>query len=222
MTIQDWKFTKGAGGAKSGRTQGPLIIGQEETGLENAFSNVALNATQPVNTAVPMMYPQMWAPQVVWPYYWPQVGNRSFANHRELQGTQVPSPLNLQKSNYIGPESTETSPYSPGFSPYVDYGVQSPLWSPYTPATYTLGAIGQERGVSMLSPYSSMHPYQQRSPAKYLTRSPHDYSSGHHNVVDIERIRQGLDVRTTVRHNVSVSSLTVLNLPIDHAPKHPE
>lgn len=28
-----------------------------------------------------------------------------------------------------------------------------------------------------------------------------DSSSGHHNVVDIGRIRQGTDVRTTVRHS---------------------
>ena len=184
------------------RHQGPLIIGQEETGLENALGNVALTAPQQMVYA-----PQMWAPSMVTPYYWPQMGNRSFANHRELHGAQMPSPLNLQQASYSVPASTETTPYSQYFSPYVGYGLQSPAWTPYTP-----GAIGQERGVSMLSPYSGVHPYQQRSPAKYLTRSPHDYSMGHHNVVDIERIRQGLDVRTTVRRYASFCPSTTLTL----------
>ncbi|MCJ1287610.1 hypothetical protein MMC26_006962, partial [Xylographa opegraphella] len=35
-------------------------------------------------------------------------------------------------------------------------------------------------------------------PHKSGPRHNHEYSSGHHNVVDIERIRQGLDVRTTI------------------------
>ena len=220
MTITDYKANKESKTPKTIKNQGPLIIGQEEPGrtdLETAFSNVSVNDQQPIVSRQPfisqqpmmtqqqpqvahqpLLYPQMWAPTMVSPYYWPQLSNRSFSNHRELQRTHMPSPLNLQKSGYSAPESTETSPYSPFFSPYVDYGVQSPLWSPYTP-----GAIGQERGGSMLSPYSGIHPYQQRSPAKYLGRSPQDYSSGHHNVVDIERIRQGLDVRTTVRCNAS-------------------
>ena len=39
--------------------------------------------------------------------------------------------------------------------------------------------------------------YQQRSPTNG-PRQNCEYAAGHHNIVDIERIRQGLDVRTTV------------------------
>ena len=40
---------------------------------------------------------------------------------------------------------------------------------------------------------------RQYGPHKNGQRHNHEYASGHHNVVDVERIRQGLDVRTTVR-----------------------
>lgn len=200
MTIRNYGSGKNTLTTLPKQSQGPLIIGQDETGLETALGNMTMNTPQP------LMYGRdLWASPLLSPYFLTETPTRSFANHRELNGAQMPSPLDLQKSSYSGPESTDTSPYSPFFSPYVDYGLQSPPWSPYTP-----GAIGQERGVSMLSPYSGVHPYQQRSPSKYLGRSPHDYSSGHHNIVDIERIRQGLDVRTTVRRNTFFSSSTTL------------
>lgn len=133
------------------------------------------------------------ASPLVSPFFKLGSANRSFSNHRELSSQQVPAPLNLQNANFSGPESTETSPWSPFFSPYGAYALHSPLWTPYTP-----GAIGQERGTPMMSPYTGMFPYQQRTPTKFIGRSPYDYSSSHHNVVDIERIRQGVDVRTTV------------------------
>ena len=206
MTIRNYGSGENAIAPQPSKNQGPLIIGQEETGLETALGGMKL--------APPGMYGrEFMASPLVSPYFLPEAPNRSFAYHRELNGTQMPSPLDLQKSSYSGPESAETSPWSPFFSPYVDYGLQSPLWSPYTP-----GAIGQERGASMLSPYSGVHPYQQRGPGKYLARSPHDYSSGHHNIVDIERIRQGLDVRTTVCGNASPSCHNTHAVFIDNAP----
>ena len=174
-------------GAQPGRSQGPLIIGQDDTGLEDAFGGMKLNLPQSTYGHGFLASP------LLSPYFLPEAANRSFAYHRELNSQQVPSPLNLQKTNHSGPESAESSSYSPFFSPYVDYGVQSPLCSPYTP-----GAIGQERGATLISPYPGIYPYQQRGTPKHTGRSPHDYSSGHHNVVDIERIRHGLDVRTTV------------------------
>jgi hypothetical protein len=58
------------------------------------------------------------------------------------------------------------------------------------------GVVGQER-VDHSPRYAPLVYYQRGSPMK-MNRSTHDYASGHHNVVDVERIRQGLDVRTTV------------------------
>lgn len=67
------------------------------------------------------------------------------------------------------------------------------------------GAIGQERGQLR---HSRSH-YGQQISGGHITsragRSEQDYASGHHNVVDIERIRRGLDVRTTVSSKKSTS-----------------
>lgn len=133
-------------------------------------------------------------PSLLAQYPIPQLSaGRSFAFHRDFNTHQMPTPLNLQKTNFNGPDSGETSPFSPFFSPYPEYGMQSPLWSPYTP-----GAIGQERSASVLSPYRpGYYSSHQRVPHKYMGRHS-DFPSGHHNVVDVERIRQGLDVRTTI------------------------
>ena len=175
------------------------------------------------------------ASPLVSPFFMPQAANRSFAYHRELNSQQVPSPLSLQKTNFNGPESTESSSWSPFFSPYGDpYGLQSPFWTPYTPGAigqergtpimspYTPGAIGQDRGNSIMSPYSGIYPYQQRTPGKLIGRSPHDYSSGHHNVVDVERIRQGLDVRTTVCYRAKLFRKSTKGVVADYATQHSE
>ena len=62
------------------------------------------------------------------------------------------------------------------------------------------GVVGQERAVT---PTQQAHSYPSiylpQRPAKSGLRQQHDYATGHHNIVDIERISQGLDVRTTVR-----------------------
>lgn len=128
------------------------------------------------------------------PYTVPQPSTgRSFAFHRDFNTHQMPAPLDLQKTNFNGLNSGESSSFSPFFSPYPDYGLHSPLWSPYTP-----GAIGQERATPTLSPYRhGFYPYHERFPHKFMGRHG-DYPSGHHNIVDVERIRQGLDVRTTI------------------------
>ena len=61
------------------------------------------------------------------------------------------------------------------------------------------GAIGQERG-QVYQPQLKNGGFSshRHGPLKFGSRQPHDFASGHHNVVDVERIRRGLDVRTTV------------------------
>lgn len=54
-------------------------------------------------------------------------------------------------------------------------------------------------------------------------RRPNDASAGHHNVVDIERIRQGSDVRTTVRSAAfALVRSTLTNISRGHASKYSE
>ena len=130
---------------------------------------------------------------------------RSFAFHRGINNNQGPATLDLQTTNFNGPDSAEASPFSPFFSPYPEYGMQSPLHTPFTP-----GAIGQERTTPVPSVYRSAYsPHNQRLYYKFPGRHS-DYPSSHHNIVDVQRISQGLDVRTTIM---------LRNIPnkVDHA-----
>ena len=70
-----------------------------------------------------------------------------------------------------------------------------PVATPFDPH----GLIGQERQPTGRSYFSlTPHSCQRRSPIRMGGRADHEYNSGHHNVVDVERIRHGLDVRTTI------------------------
>ena len=78
--------------------------------------------------------------------------------------------------------------------PYQNIGMQSPAWTSSSP-----GAIGQERGALTLSSHCQGAQGQRHSGQPKLSgRQYHDNPSGHHNVVDVGRIRDGIDVRTTV------------------------
>lgn len=77
---------------------------------------------------------------------------------------------------------------------YPGYSIQLPSWMACGP-----GAIGQERATAPPAQVRSRpYPQQHRAPSRVVGRQNSDYTSGHHNVVDVERIRRGLDVRTTV------------------------
>ncbi len=61
------------------------------------------------------------------------------------------------------------------------------------------GAIGQERGQAYPTHFrNGGYSPQRRGPPRFGGRHAHDFASGHHNVVDVDRIGRGLDVRTTV------------------------
>ncbi|KAI9796807.1 MAG: hypothetical protein M1833_005950 [Piccolia ochrophora] len=61
------------------------------------------------------------------------------------------------------------------------------------------GAIGQERSQLQHLRFPHIANSSSRQLTTKLTgRCDQDFASGHHNVVDIERIRRGLDVRTTI------------------------
>ncbi|KAI9761197.1 MAG: hypothetical protein M1840_001997 [Geoglossum simile] len=63
------------------------------------------------------------------------------------------------------------------------------------------GVIGQERGLLRQSSDYLPGRYSGQNRGTHnrvVARHDQDYTAGHHNVVDIERIRRGLDVRTTI------------------------
>ena len=91
----------------------------------------------------------------------------------------------FQQSSYDGSSAEMYPQFDMNIAPWTGFGP---------------GVVGQERAVPSFYQARSNCALQQQQPPITRSGSRHhnDYASGHHNVVDIERIRQGLDVRTTV------------------------
>lgn len=191
--------------------QGPLVIGQENVGLESAFGDFSLSGRHVSNDS------EVLNTTSVSPYFLSSPASRSLSYRRDIAGQQLPSALDNGRFNgYVARSSGSSPQWSPVYSPFPNYTLQSPNWTAYSPGAYSSdsyspgmynpcgyspGAIGQERIVpqtpQLRAPY---YLQQQRGLTKLIGRQNHDYASGHHNVVDVDRIRQGTDVRTTVRH----------------------
>lgn len=190
--------------------QGPLVIGQENSGLESAFGNMSVSGRQDnYDSGVPNT-------AFVSPYFLSNPASRSLSYRRDIAGQQLPSALDNCRFNGNVARSSGSSPqWSPVYSPFPDCTLQSPSWTAYSPGAYSPGsyspgmynpygyspgAIGQERIVPHTpQPRAPYYLQQQRGLTKLVGCQNHDYASGHHNVVDVDRIRQGTDVRTTVR-----------------------
>ncbi|KAL8944397.1 MAG: hypothetical protein Q9216_000448 [Gyalolechia sp. 2 TL-2023] len=116
-----------------------------------------------------------------------------------LTTTLTPSFFNAQQeggaSNFMMREPESGSLPSP---PYVrsgpPFGMQGRPWGIFNTASFGPGAIGQER-IPPLSPFDTL---QSRIPFRNGGRHIREHSGGHHNIVDVDRIRQGADVRTTI------------------------
>ena len=191
------------------REHGPLIVGQENVSLDNAFGNMALNGRRQSYDSDALRA------AFVAPYFLSNAASRSLSYRRDIAGQQLPSALDACRHSGDLTQSSGSSPqWSPVYSPYPDYTLHSPSWATYspgayssssyspgmiTPTGYSPGAIGQER-VAPQTPQSrpSQFPQQHGGLSKIGNRQSHDFASGHHNVVDVDRIRQGTDVRTTV------------------------
>ncbi len=177
---------------------GPLIIGEEDNGLENALVKMSVSsgsATTKQEAQPSTPYPSLLEATPT---------SRSLTLRKDLGGHHTPSPLTHSFNGGDRSDSQGSPFWSPTYSTGSGYQIPSSIWSSASP-----GAIGQERG-AMLSPCFSnfyekplgngafdMHQHQ-RSLYKGGRRH-NEHSIGTHNVVDIHRIRIGLDVRTTVR-----------------------
>lgn len=170
------------------KSNGPLIVGESDSTIVRSFGNLTLGSCRGIYNAEYLTSP------LASPVFHPNSADRSLGYRSEFQSGQlIPSPEE-HGQGFTPRSSSQSSPWSPGYSPYSDFGPHSP-WAALNP-----GAVGQERG----SPHypqarSGQYVHQQRSSGKSAGRQSHDFSSGHHNVVDVERIRLGTDVRTTVR-----------------------
>ncbi len=169
------------------KSPGPLIIGQE-TSLESDFASMSpydrLDTYGP-ETSNPSSHLQH-------PYS--TSASRTLAYRKDFNEQNAPSSHDSYKQGYMGRSSNHSPFWSPSYSTFLNPGLQSPIWTAFNP-----GAIGQERGTpTLLHQRQGYHPQQNRAQGKIGGRQSHEYASGHHNIVDVDRIRQGIDVRTTV------------------------
>lgn len=179
------------------KTHGPLIIGQQDTGISQAFERLNLSSCHDIYSTDYSNSP------LASPLFFPTSANQSFGCISEYQNEQSLSSTEDYGSGFTPRSSGPSSPWSPTYSPYSDFGLHSPSWA------FNPGAVGQERATPLLPHARSGHfLQQQRFSGKPAGRHSHDYSSGHHNVVEVDRIRLGTDVRTTV----SVQSLPRQNM----------
>ena len=160
---------------------------QHSSGLGGAFAHMTLGARRGSYETVPYELPGMSV------YARPSPTGRSTMPREESFG-YWPSPhVGLTGHSYPR-RDLKAHPIVYGTRPQEEAIVPLGPWDVLGP-----GAIGQERGQTFQPQFRS-GPYspQRRGPPKFGGRHTHDFASGHHNVVDVERIRRGLDVRTTV------------------------
>ncbi|KAG8532028.1 uncharacterized protein KY384_003664 [Bacidia gigantensis] len=166
------------------KTPGPIIIGQDDSRLDQALSKMTLDSYR---ESTLLHTPRQ-------SLYQSNSTEDSFTGRKVAGGQHIPSPLNSLAPSYGGPGPMYSPTWTTSCNTYAGYGMTSPLWSQYSP-----GAIGQERGSpSLPGDYRNAHPSQPKALTRSSGRQQPDYAPGHHNVVDMDRIRAGLDVRTTI------------------------
>ena len=157
---------------------GPLIIGPEKTSLEQSMTKLALT---------PMKQP---APKYL-----------------DLSTPPVPGLSPASSSTPDSQEVGDASPFGRTFRKGASQVFQTPQRS--NPHYATGGSFGPTLYPTVTPRFASYEAklthlmqlpnHQAISPLTKLNLRQHsDCLSGHHNVVDIERIRLGLDVRTTI------------------------
>jgi hypothetical protein len=111
------------------------------------------------------------------------------------------------------------SPFNHGMSLLLDRypnPVQAnPLMTPMSPPYQVIGSLYQTPPSPALTVSNNQSPSRpmpmygrpdaRRQNATRVNRSPHSNAAGHHNHVDIHRIREGIDVRTTVCSSVEAT-----------------
>ena len=171
----------------TGKVLGPLIIGQE-CGLDSALGSMNLNTHRDTYG------PQTPRTPSFSPFHISTPTSRPPPQRNNANGQPTPSALNSYTAGFPSGASYHNSTWSPTYMPYPNLGMQSPLWASSSP-----GAIGQERGALTIPPRCQGSQGQRDGgQIKSGGRQYHDNPSGHHNVVDVGRIRDGIDVRTTV------------------------
>ena len=189
LTIAPYQPDLGGPTQRFSKSPGPLIIGQE-TSLETNLASMSpfdRHDTHGLETSSSSSRSQQ-------PCLTPAI--RPLAYRKEFNEQHTPSSQHNYSQGYMDGASNQSPYWSPNYSTFLNSGLQSPIWTAFNP-----GAIGQERGTpAFVHQRQGYYPQPSRGQSKLGGRQSHEYASGHHNIVDIDRIRQGIDVRTTVRN----------------------
>ena len=187
---------------------GPLIVGQEDLGLEPDLRNLSLDVgfgSQRVSAENGGISSRHFLTPT----------NKPLASRRGVTPQPLSSPMQPSSFQTLQGSPATQSPWSPLISPYSESSLQSPTW-----ARYNIGTIGQERGMPLSPQYFLENGARNlRGSVKLPSRQFHEFPAAHHNIVDIERIRKGSDVRTTVSAPTSGVVFSETN-QLDHATQY--
>ncbi|KAL8674624.1 MAG: hypothetical protein Q9168_000999 [Polycauliona sp. 1 TL-2023] len=183
------------------RDDGPLIVGREDTFLDDSINQLGLESMA-INSTMPKPRSPLLSPYSV-----PSPSRNSTSTPGFLNSPSSPMFLGGLSSGILVHQLGDGSPISRNLQSFPLSGMQTPSWSNFDNTVSNPGAIGQERHTPM-SPSNNVNQYP-RNVVRHGGRHVPDHSSGHHNVVDINRIRKGADVRTTVRSILHSKSLLV-------------
>lgn len=174
--------------AQLGRNQAELLGARQDRTLDKVFQQMGLSDHQSPSETQPSTL------SCLPPSARPSVNEHPPASRRNIISHVTSTPPSYYAHDHLGHDSRQALRGGSYYNNYPGYAVQLPSWMACGP-----GAIGQERGTAPPPQIrSGPYPQQQRGPSRMVGRQNNDYTSGHHNVVDVERIRRGLDVRTTV------------------------
>lgn len=187
LSIAPYQPDLGGPTQRLSKSPGPLIIGQE-TGLESDLASMSpFDRLDTYGPETPSSSSHSQRPCST-------PAGRLLAYRKDFNEQDTPSSHHNYNQGYMAGSFDQNPLWSPNYSTFLNSGVQSPIWAAFSP-----GAIGQERVTpTLLHQRQAYYPQQNRTQSKIGGRQSHDYASGHHNIVDIDRIRQGIDVRTTV------------------------
>ena len=172
------------------RDNGPLIIGNENPRHDSALGHLDFNDSH-----------GSWdldAPGSISPFSCLGLSPSltSSPPSPDNDGYYIVSPVGPYSPSYSDTQSQRARYSSSPFNEYTGYGTHMTPWASVTPEI-----VGHNRELS--PPHRARNGpllQHQQVLSRPNARQHNDYASGHHNVVDVERIRQGLDVRTTVRY----------------------
>lgn len=172
------------------------VVSLDETDLQRGFDRLTIGpaaSTTPFTQQIPPSYP--------FGRVLSSTGRTTLASTSHPNRFGAPHGYNLQ---------TPATPFpaNGGYSLYPGHNYQVTPCPRPVESREMHGAIGQER--AQLGPVIGNRD-QFSTPARVQSnfghRRGHEYGAGHHNVVDISRIQQGLDVRTTVGHSRTLEVL---------------